>query len=261
MNLYDRDFSTPNSKEEVDALEAEKQWEAIPGIKTPATAPRFAHADENVRDFLWHARSLFPNNHLNPISIKKMDLVAEATAYTAALDSASNETAIQTYIKSNRKWFIPAALFRDFNFGHHDSYLFPEQRLGSEYQVDYMLLGKNSDGYSIVLVEFEDVNVAYKLSTSNSESASVRKGLSQINDWKRWMDNNRSYFLNSFGLTSRGITVPSSRIYYALVVSRRKYHDETGRDIRSQTMHQTPNLKIVSYDRLADNILRFAHGY
>ena len=46
MNLYNRDFSTPNSPEEIDALEAEKRWEAAPGIKTPSTVPRFAHVDE-----------------------------------------------------------------------------------------------------------------------------------------------------------------------------------------------------------------------
>lgn len=69
---------------------------------------------------------------------------------------AKNEQEIQQYIKQNRKWFIPGSIFLDYNFGHHDAYLFPEQKLGNEYAVDYMLLGKNSDGYSIVLVEFEN---------------------------------------------------------------------------------------------------------
>lgn len=42
-------------------------------------------------------------------------------------------------------------------------YLFPEQKLGTDYIVDYMLIGKNSDGYSIVLVEFEDANTDFIL--------------------------------------------------------------------------------------------------
>lgn len=55
---------------------------------------------------------------------------------------AKNEQEIQKYIKQNRKWFIPGSIFLDYNFGHHDAYLFPEQKLGNEYAVDYMLLGK-----------------------------------------------------------------------------------------------------------------------
>ena len=41
--------------------------------------------------------------------------------------------------------------------------MFPEQKLGTDYIVDYMLIGKNSDGYSIVLVEFEDANTDFIL--------------------------------------------------------------------------------------------------
>lgn len=50
-----------------------------------------------------------------------------------------------------------------------------------------MLLGQNSIGHHIVLVEFEDVNVDFRLQTSNMETEAVRKGMAQINDWKRWM--------------------------------------------------------------------------
>ena len=41
--------------------------------------------------------------------------------------------------------------------------MFPEQKLGTDYIADYMLIGKNSDGYSIVLVEFEDANTDFIL--------------------------------------------------------------------------------------------------
>ena len=94
---------------------------------------------------------------------------------------------IQQYIKQNKKWFIPGSIFVDYNFGHHDAYLFPEQELGNEFAVDYMLIGKSSDGYSVVLIEFEKANTEYLLQTRNTESESVRKGLTQIQDWKRWI--------------------------------------------------------------------------
>ena len=37
--------------------------------------------------------------------------------------------------------------------------------------------------------------------------------------------------------------------------------DNVSGEMRSQTIYETPNLKIVSYDRLADNILKLESGY
>lgn len=124
-----------------------------------------------------------------------------------------------------------------------------------------MLLGENSDGYSIVLVEFEDVNCTYLNATSNSETSSVRKGITQINDWKRWMDQYHEYFLQSIELTYKRIFIPTTRMYYVLVVGRRKMMTAMARDVRSQTMFQTSNLKVITYDRLADDILQLSSGY
>lgn len=125
----------------------------------------------------------------------------ESELLLAALDNATKENDIQKYIKENKKWFIPASIFEDYDFGHHEAYIIPEQALGSEYRVDYMLLGRNSIGYHIVLVEFEDVNVPFKLRTSNTESKAVRNGLTQIRDWQYWIDSNKEYFFRSCGLS------------------------------------------------------------
>ena len=149
------------------------------------------------------------------------------------------------FIKRNKKWFIPGSIFLDYNFGHHDAYLFPEQQLGNDYIVDYMLLGKNSDGYSIVFVV---------ISTMNAESESVRKGLTQIQDWKRWIDSNRDYLLRNIGLLQRGIDVPTFRFYYYLVVSRRDFMNQTALNVRSQNIYERINTKIVTFDRLVDNV-------
>lgn len=260
MNLYKRDFTTPISRVEREALTAENAFQQQSGYKRVGDAPRFSHPDEEVRDFLWHITSMFPNNHLNPITVKSLDLEAEAAAYQVALNRAT-EQSIQTYIKGNKKWFIPASLFKDYNFGHHGAYLFPEQQFGAEYRADYTLLGENSDGYNIVFVEFESINVDFLITTSNTETEYVRKGITQIRDWKRWLDSNRKYFLDSCGFSQRGIDIPTSRIFYALVVSRRARLNDTAKALRSQMAFETPNLKIVSYDRLYDNVLKLSNGY
>lgn len=152
-------------------------------------------------------------------------------------------------------------MFKDYNFGHHEAFIVPEQTLGAEYRVDYMLLGRNSIGFQIVLVEFEDVNVDYKIQTSNIETDSVRKGLAQIKDWKRWMDCNREYFMKSCGLNNMSGNIPTWGINYCLVVSRRSRMDDSANQMRGQSQYETPALHIVTYDRLVDNVRRLCNGF
>ena len=126
---------------------------------------------------------------------REIDFDQEADLLLNELTNAEKENDIQRYIKDNKKWFIPASLFEDYDFGHHEAFIVPEQALGVDYRVDYMLLGRNSIGHHIVFVEFENVNVDYKIKSANMETESVRKGLAQIKDWKRWIDSNKDYFM------------------------------------------------------------------
>ena len=192
---------------------------------------------------------------------QNIDFDKEADAFLAVLNSAEKENDVQRYIKNNQKWFIPGSLFRNYDFGHHEAYLLSEPALGAEYRADYMLLGRNSIGYQIVLVEFENVNVDYLLSSSNTESESVRKGLTQIQDWKRWMDDNRTYFINSIGLSNVSGNIPSWGIHYCLVVGRRSRMNDTANKMRGQKSRETPGLNIVSYDRLVDNTRALVNGF
>lgn len=258
MNLYERDYTLVLTDDEKEALEQESEYANRPGIKNNRGFPRFSHPDKNVRDFLWHKRSMFPNNYLHFGKFKGLNFDAESEKFATILSESTNEQYFQRYIKENKKWFIPGSIFLDYNFGHHDAYLFPEQKLGTDYIADYMLLGKNSDGYSIVLVEFEDANTDFILKSSNTEAESVRKGITQVRDWKRWLDSNKDYFMKNCGLYSQGIEIPTSRIYYYLVVSRREYMDERAAELRSQLMYEMQNLKIVSFDRLVDNVYKLS---
>ena len=81
---------------------------------------------------------------------------------------------MQRYIKSNQKWFIPLSILKAYDFGHHFSCVVPEFQLGSQYRLDYLLVGKNSLGYQFVFVEFEDVNVDFRIKTANAETVLVR---------------------------------------------------------------------------------------
>lgn len=198
---------------------------------------------------------------LGGIKAANIDFEKEANQFQQVLDAATKENDVQQYIKLTGKWFIPASLLKDYDFGHHSAYLVPEQSLGAEYRADYMLLGHNSIGHQIVLVEFEDVNVDYTIKSSNSETVAVRKGLTQIRDWKRWMDDNRAYFLKSCGLSEIANSIPSWGIHYCLVVSRRARMNEVSNQMRGQMQHESPELHIVTYDRLVDNVRELTNGF
>lgn len=92
----------------------------------------------------------------------------------------------------------------------------------------------------------------YRLKTSNAETDKVRKGLNQIRDWKRWIEQNRGYFLNSEGIKDISNNVPPWGFRYCLVVSRRDRMDELSNQLRGEM--QDIGVKIISYDRIVDYV-------
>lgn len=192
---------------------------------------------------------------------KKYNFDIEAEQLMKQLDNAQKENDIQKYIKDNEKWFIPASIFENYDFGHHEAYIVPEQPLGSEYRVDYMLLGRNSIGHHLVFVEFENVNVDFKIKSQNEVTNDVRKGLAQIRDWKIWIDKNKSYFMESSGLGEIGRNIPSWGIRYCLVVGRRHLMSNEANELRRILHNENRDVDIITYDRLVDNIKRLCNGF
>ena len=171
---------------------------------------------------------------------RDIDLDYEAEQLLKVLDAAQKENDIQHYIKENKKWFIPASIFKDYDFGHHEAYISIEQPLGAEYRADYMLLGRNSIGYHIVLVEFENVNEWHRLMTGNDGWTAIG-----------------CIFCGLFDI---GRNIPSWGITYCLVVGRRKRMDHTSNQMRGQIQYER-GVHIITYDRLIDNILKLGNGF
>lgn len=62
------------------------------------------------------------------------------------------------------------------------------------------------------------------------------------------MDDNRSYFMRSCGLSDISRNIPSWGINYCLVVDRRNRMDDVANQMRGQSQHDVSGLRIVSYD-------------
>lgn len=183
----------------------------------------------------------------------------EAEDLLDIINLSKKEGDVQSYIKHNQKWFIPISIMKAYDFGHHFSCVVPEYQLGAEYRLDYLLIGKNSLGYQFVFVEFEDVNVDYRLKTANSETDKVRKGLNQIRDWKRWIEQHREYFLGGEGIREIAHNVPLWGFHYCLVVGRRDRMDNMSNQLRGELQGEV-GVTIMSYDRLVDYVSLLHNG-
>ena len=66
----------------------------------PFQTPRFSHPDKKIREFIWHKRSLFPNNFLHFTEYKsEVNFETEANNFKDIIYSCKNELEIQQYIK------------------------------------------------------------------------------------------------------------------------------------------------------------------
>lgn len=258
MNLYEIDYENP-SIEYLNAIKEQDAFNNI-GIISPEHRDPIEKYDENIQAYVKYYRTKFPNNAVFPIKFTKNAAKIEAEKYIVELNKAKKEKDIQDYIRINKKWFIPASILKEYNFGHKENYLFPEMMLGMTYKVDYVICGRNSDGYHLLLIEFESPSSNFLRSDGNRETDSVNSGLGQIKNWKIWMDENRISFLNEHGFTEKGINIPINRINYCLVVGRRTMSSKE-RDRKNQLIYDTSNLNIINYDRIADYISQLSDGY
>ncbi|MCF6460862.1 Shedu anti-phage system protein SduA domain-containing protein [Clostridium sp. Cult3] len=186
-----------------------------------------------------HHNSLFPNNYLDPVDLKdetKLKVLNQQFLKTIE-DRETIETDILKFIKENRAYHIIGSIFSEYSFGHHDAYLFREFQLGNSYQVEYLLVGKSSDGYNFIFIEFE--NPYGRISLANEEFGDViRKGLSQVSDWMLWTEESYSSLSESFEketnnqLPKEFYRLDTSRMNYAVVAGRRNdYKEKTNNDV------------------------------
>lgn len=144
------------------------------------------------------------------------------------------------------------------NIGNHGAYLFPEFQLGSSYKADYLLLGKSSGGFEFIFVELESPygNITLK---DGQLGAEFRDGISQLEDWKRWLPANyssfgeimRKYKNSAFDLPEEFYVLDMSRFHYVVVAGRRTdFRDKTY--IIKRERKKADDIDIIHYDNLFD---------
>lgn len=262
LKLYDRDYTIVTSfenKEYSKILELEKIDDNISlGLNTRTIL--FREYPKAIR----HNQSLFPNNYLDIVDLDDhQSIQSNIDCFLSEIDNSiiKKEADILDFInKRTKAFYFIGSIFNYYDFGHHEAFIFPEFQLGNQYKVDYLLIGKNSSGYSFIFVELEDPLKQITLKNGNLGN-SLRKGIDQTKDWKRFLEVNYSNFQETLKhkyknpnlqLPDEFYTLDPTRNHFVVVAGlRRNFQENTRRIAREHLSEQ--KIRILHYENLYDS--------
>lgn len=259
MKLYKNDYSTISAADRI-VWEDLRAKEIVYRDGKPTSLRKSLYSDypKSVRHFI----SLFPNNFIDAADLTKSSkqLNTTLTQFETLLNNtATTERDLLNFIRVNEAYFIIGSLLKNnYTFGHHGLYVFPEFKMPPNYQSDYLLVGKNSDGYHFVFVELENPYGDITLQ-DGSYGSTLRKGLKQIEDWEIWIEQNFSNLKLVFeGLQNKNDVLPKefrdfdkTRVHFVVVAGRRKDYSERTYRQRRNNLEQR-KLLVLHYDNLID---------
>jgi len=255
MEIYQRDYCKRPTEIEINEYKQvlEEETEGM----TICRKNLYYKYPEAVR----HHNSLFPNNHIELFDWKRSEKMNELTDEFSQIvhNQNSKEIDILAFINHKPAHYIIGSLLTYKNFGHHETYIFPEFSIGDgKYYADYLIIGKNSGGYEFVFVELEAPNKSTTIK-GGYEGLATRSGLNQIFDWKYQIESDFISITNKLEefsnkekvLPSEFHNYDSTRMHYMVVVGLREDYNEVAyRDRRLKAKEQ--GIDIYHYDNLID---------
>lgn len=267
--LFKRDYSKLTKEEQNQLDKAKKFFRENIGdpngrvIASTITLREYHDLLPKVHPFY---NSLFPNNFLSSkvVSEQKDTLEKIKIDFKKLLDNERvNEREILNYINNNEAYPIIGSIFQaGYDFGHHDTYLFKEFEITGTYRADYLLIGKNSHGFHFIFIEMESPKSNSVLANGDF-GISIRKGISQVEDWDSWIESNfgslklifKKYQSNDKTLPSEFTELDKTRIHYVVVAGRRKEFKEKTYNLKRKLL-QRSNIRLIHYDNLLDYLDR-----
>ncbi len=259
MKLYQIDYTIVSDEDNKICHELkEKEIVYLDGKPTKIRRPLNREYPKAVR----HNLSLFPNNFIDAVDlVSDKDRLTELLARFEGIinDTLITERNVLDFIKNNESYFIVGSILKkEYRFGHHALFLFPEFKLPPNYQADYLIVGANSDGYHFVFVEFE--NPYHHITTlDGSFGTTIRKGIKQCEEWEVWLEENFSHLRLIFeSILNKDTSLPrefsvfdKTRIHYVVVAGRRPGFNEKTYRLRRNDLERR-NLLVLHYDNLID---------
>ncbi len=188
--------------------------------------------------------SPWPENEVDFLNVK----LTWVRKLKTVIEAAPNERPIQRYLEE-----CPALLGQILS-GGHGRWVFPRQRLGSEYEADFLLCEKDSGGYHWKLIELENPHHR-PLNGKGSRSGKLAVPLRQIDDWRVWIRANIAYAGDQYKFIDFDAECP------AIIVIGRRAMLEDRHQKRYRELSRDPILTVMSYDRLFEQIASAAEGH
>lgn len=258
MKLFDRNYCVLTKKEKHDwDILKEKEIVYVNGEPSLMRKSYFLKYPKAVRHYL----SLFPNNYLDIVDLKEVDILTEKiSAFNILLSKKTiTERKILNFIKKCNSYFIIGSILKNYyHFGHHDTFIFPEFMLGNSHKVDYLLIGSSSDGYQFVMVELEKPEG--RITTKKNELGDVfRKGVTQIETWNRWIEAHFVSLCETFDkhknanlpLSEEFTKYDSTRFNFCVIAGRRNHFNSS--IYRLKREYKGRKVTLLHYDNLIDS--------
>lgn len=175
------------------------------------------------------------------------------------IDAAPDEKLIQDFIESH-----PQVLTAILG-GHHARFCLPRVELGGEggYVPDFLLAHANSLGIGWVLVELETPKSSLVLKSKNDLDQYVRKGISQVKEWREWLQNNLDYARRSKAADGLGLVDIRPQSDALVLVGRDDGMLAANASALRHQIRENDAIRIHTYDWLLEQltgILRFGHA-
>lgn len=186
-------------------------------------------------------------NKLKPFEVDSNPLPPEAIHKLENLlaSGEKNENRYQELLKEYPQFL------RFLVTGNWVTYVIPKQKLGGEYETDFLVMGLNSLGPQWVAIEIESPR--HSLLTQKGELRNdVQHAISQIQDWREWLTSNVSYAQNELNLA--GIT---NRIPGVVIIGRD--HIRSDREPSRSIPGEQQGIQVHSWDWLLRQSQRTFH--
>lgn len=218
-------------------------------------------------DKVWAHLTLFPIAFVTP-NIKDKELEKSKLDKLKNIVNLpeSKERDILTFFKDKSNLRMLNVIFNKFNTGNHEQYIFREFPLPNRKEVaDFLLIGKSSDGYHEIFVEFEAVNgnSNNKVFTNKREEGIIlRRGRQQVEQWEKSItelhqahaENLKNYLNKDYSLPNELQINSPNRRHYVVVAGRRDDYKENYN--QRLNLEKKNHIKILHYDNILEDIER-----
>jgi hypothetical protein len=203
------------------------------------------------------ARIEFPNlaklTQLRRYEVETALTLEIVEALQTVVATAQDERPIQEFIETHPQTL--AALL-----GGRDRFVLPRRSLAGKYVPDFLACDTDSLGLRWLLVELETPQSSITLLTQNELDASARRGVTQVREWREWLQNNLDMARRPVEQDGLGLPDIRPRSEGLVLVGRRSALNDNAGIVR-QAYREDGCVRIHTYDWLVESlfgILAFA---